>query len=81
MITGDYRRTAERIAASIGLLRDDDEVLDREALAQLDDRRLQERVGKTVVFATIVAAVEDGRSSRTSARSWPTRSPTRLPRC
>jgi Ca2+-transporting ATPase len=59
MITGDYRRTAERIAASIGLPVDDvggvhqSRVLEGEELATLDDRQLQKRVGQTVVFSRI----------------------------
>jgi len=59
MITGDYRRTAERIAASIGLPVDDvggvhqSRVLEGEELATLDDQQLQKRVGQTVVFSRI----------------------------
>jgi len=53
MITGDYRRTAERIAASIGLPVSDERVLEGEELATLDDQQLQERVGNTVVFSRI----------------------------
>jgi len=53
MITGDYRRTAERIAAMIGLSVGAGRVMDGEELAQLDDRQLAERVGRTTVFARI----------------------------
>ena len=53
MITGDYRRTAERIGRNIGLFRDGDETLDGDELARLDDRQLQERVSRVAVFARI----------------------------
>jgi len=53
MITGDYRRTAERIGRNIGLFRDGDETIDGVELAQLDDRQLQERVPHVAVFARI----------------------------
>jgi len=53
MITGDYRRTAERIASAIGLPVSDSQILDGEELAALDNQQLQERVGKTVIFSRI----------------------------
>jgi Ca2+-transporting ATPase len=53
MITGDYRRTAERIAALVGLKARDDQVLDGEELAQLSDEDLAGRVQDVVVFARI----------------------------
>ncbi|MBU1879138.1 MAG: HAD-IC family P-type ATPase, partial [Chloroflexi bacterium] len=53
MITGDYRRTAERIARNIGLAVGDDQILDGAELTALDDIQLQARVGQTVVFARI----------------------------
>jgi len=53
MITGDYRRTAERIAANIGLLVDDGQILEGHELAALSDEQLMDRVGKTAVFARI----------------------------
>jgi Ca2+-transporting ATPase len=53
MITGDYRRTAERIAALVGLKAQDDQILDGEELAQLDDEDLARRVQDVVVFARI----------------------------
>lgn len=53
MITGDYRRTAERIARSIGLPADGARTLDGSELAALDDAELQERVADTVVFSRI----------------------------
>jgi Ca2+-transporting ATPase len=53
VITGDYRRTAERIAAAIGLPVNDGQIIDGEELAKLDDRQLEEQVGKTIVFARI----------------------------
>jgi Ca2+-transporting ATPase len=53
MITGDYRRTAERIAALVGLKARDDQILDGEELAQLNDEDLARRVQDVVVFARI----------------------------
>ncbi len=53
MITGDYRRTAERIARSIGLPTSDEQILEGEVLTGLDDQQLEERVGKTVIFSRI----------------------------
>jgi Ca2+-transporting ATPase len=53
MITGDYRRTAERIAAIIGLPVGEDQVIDGEELAQMDDQQLRERVDRMSVFARI----------------------------
>jgi Ca2+-transporting ATPase len=53
MITGDYRRTAERIAALVGLKARDDQILDGEKLAQLSDGELARRVQDVVVFARI----------------------------
>jgi Ca2+-transporting ATPase len=53
MITGDYRRTAERIASSIGLMRDGDQTLEGGQIAALTDEQLQRAVQKTAVFARI----------------------------
>ena len=53
MITGDYRRTAEKIAANIGLLNAGERSLDGEAIARLTDEQLQEAVKHTSVFARI----------------------------
>jgi len=53
MITGDYRRTAERIAAMVGLSARADQVIDGEELAQLSDDELARRVQKVKVFARI----------------------------
>jgi len=53
MITGDYFKTAERIARTIGLMQADDEVLEGSELATLTDEALQERVRKTSVFSRI----------------------------
>src|SRR5690606_28851385 len=43
MITGDYRRTAERIGCNIGLMQPGDDVLEGVELASLNDRDLRER--------------------------------------
>ncbi|MCJ7737128.1 MAG: cation-translocating P-type ATPase, partial [Anaerolineae bacterium] len=53
MITGDYRRTAERIAAMVGLQARDEQIMDGEELAQLGDEDLARRVQDVVVFARI----------------------------
>lgn len=53
MITGDYRRTAERIGRNIDLVQEGDEILEGDALGRLDDRQLQERVGRIAIFARI----------------------------
>jgi Ca2+-transporting ATPase len=53
MITGDYRRTAERIASNIGLMKDGDQTLEGVEVAGLSDEQLQEQVLKTAVFSRI----------------------------
>lgn len=53
MITGDYRRTAERIASSIGLLQAGDQALEGGQITALSDAQLQEQVKNTAVFARI----------------------------
>jgi len=53
MITGDYRKTAERIAAMIGLVNRPDQVLDGEDLQRLSDEELAARVQDIAVFARI----------------------------
>lgn len=53
MITGDYRRTAERIARSIGLKTNGGQVLEGSEIEALSDEELRERVADVVVFARI----------------------------
>jgi Ca2+-transporting ATPase len=53
MITGDYRRTAERIAAMIGLTTHPDQVIDGEELAGLSDDELSHRVQEVNIFTRI----------------------------
>jgi Ca2+-transporting ATPase len=53
MITGDYRRTAERIAHNVGLQVSESQIVEGSELATLSDESLQQRVGQTVVFARI----------------------------
>jgi len=53
MITGDYRRTAERIASSIGLISAGDQTLEGAQIAELSDEQLREEVKKTAVFSRI----------------------------
>lgn len=53
MITGDYRRTAERIASNIGLVQEEDQSLEGGQIAVLTDTQLQEQVKKSAVFSRI----------------------------
>lgn len=53
MITGDYRRTAERIGSSIGLMHPEDEVVEGSELDALSDEDLKARVRRAAVFARI----------------------------
>jgi Ca2+-transporting ATPase len=53
MITGDYRRTAERIAGMVGLATRPDQVIDGDELAHLSDAELIRRVSEVSVFARI----------------------------
>ncbi len=53
MITGDYRRTAERIGRTIGLVEEGDEILEGEDLNRLSDEQLRDRVSQTAIFARI----------------------------
>jgi len=53
MITGDYRRTAERIARNVGLSVGPGQIMEGSELAALDDAALQARIADTVVFARI----------------------------
>jgi P-type Ca2+ transporter type 2C len=53
MITGDYRKTAEHIARSIGLIKEGEQSMEGPAVAALSDEQLQERVRTTSVFARI----------------------------
>lgn len=53
MITGDYRRTAERIASNISLVEDGDLPLEGSDVAKFTDKQLQEQVKHTSVFSRI----------------------------
>jgi P-type Ca2+ transporter type 2C len=53
MITGDYRRTAERIGRNIGLLKEGDEILEGAEMAALSDQHLAEHAGRISIFARI----------------------------
>ena len=53
MITGDYRVTANRIARSIGLMHDGDEIIEGKQLEAMSDEELSEHVKKTAIFARI----------------------------
>jgi P-type Ca2+ transporter type 2C len=53
MITGDYRRTAERIGSSIHLMHLGDRSQEGAAIAALTDEQLGEQVDKTAVYSRI----------------------------
>ena len=53
MITGDYRRTAERIGRNIGLVKEGELILEGGELAAMSDAQLQERVQQAAIFARI----------------------------
>ena len=53
MITGDYRRTAERIASNIGMLKPGEKSLEGTEIGQLSDTQLQEEVKSTTVYSRI----------------------------
>ncbi len=53
MITGDYRKTAEKIARSIGLMERNEEIVEGDALANLTDEQLREKVAGTAIFSRI----------------------------
>ena len=53
VITGDYRRTAERIASSIGLLQEGDQTLEGAQIDVMTDEQLLNQVKKTAVYSRI----------------------------
>jgi len=53
MITGDYRKTAEHIASSIGVLHEGDQSLEGAEVTVLSDEQLKERVRVVSVFSRI----------------------------
>jgi Ca2+-transporting ATPase len=53
MITGDYLKTAEHIARSIGLLKEGESSMEGPEIAALSDEQLQECVRATAVYARI----------------------------
>ena len=53
MITGDYRRTAERIASNTGLLLAGEQTLEGAQIAHLTDPQLEQQVQHTAVFSRI----------------------------
>jgi Ca2+-transporting ATPase len=53
MLTGDYRKTAERIARNIGLMDAGEGVVEGDLLALLSDEELVERVRNTAIFSRI----------------------------
>jgi Ca2+-transporting ATPase len=53
MITGDYRRTAEKIGRTIGLLKSDGHTLGGEELSAMSDLQLQEQVKNVAAYSRI----------------------------
>ena len=53
MITGDYRKTAEKIARTIGLMKPEDRSLEGGELASMSDQQLQQEVKQVAVFSRI----------------------------
>ncbi len=53
MITGDYRKTAEKIARTIGLMKPEDHSLEGEELAAMSDQQLQQEVKQVAVYSRI----------------------------
>jgi len=53
MITGDYRKTAEKIARTIGLMKPEDRSLEGVELAAMSDQQLQQEVKQVAVFSRI----------------------------
>jgi len=53
VITGDYRRTAERVAALIGLQVNGERIMEGSDVGALDDAALQARAQDVVIFARI----------------------------
>jgi Ca2+-transporting ATPase len=53
MITGDYRKTAEKIARNIGLMESTEVILEGEELAQLTDEQLREKAAGAAIFSRI----------------------------
>ena len=53
MITGDHRKTAERIARNIGLMEEGDGVLEGRELEGLTDGQIREQTARTAVFSRI----------------------------
>jgi Ca2+-transporting ATPase len=53
MITGDYRKTAEKIARTIGLMENNEEIMEGDALANLTDEQLREKAAGTAIFSRI----------------------------
>jgi Ca2+-transporting ATPase len=53
MITGDQRRTAQAIARDLGMMGHDERILDGRDLARMDDRALEEEVGRVAAFCRV----------------------------
>lgn len=53
MITGDYRKTAEKIARTIGLMQSGEHSLEGEELAAMSDQQLQAEVKQVAVYSRI----------------------------
>jgi Ca2+-transporting ATPase len=53
MLTGDQKLTAESVARELGLMRPDDSALDGVDVERLDDRSLEDTVGRVAAFSRV----------------------------
>ncbi len=53
MITGDHPQTAKAIAKEVGIWKEGQDFITGSALANMDDKQLEKRVGNTTVFARV----------------------------
>ncbi|MCL5407097.1 MAG: HAD-IC family P-type ATPase [Patescibacteria group bacterium] len=54
IVTGDYRKTAERVAASLGFKIEADNVIEGQALEEMSDEELKLCVEKTILFTRVL---------------------------
>jgi len=53
IITGDYRKTAEKIAATLGLQITSDEIMEGSELEEISEEELAKKIGKIKLFARV----------------------------
>ncbi len=54
IVTGDYRKTAERVAANLGFKLEPKNILDGQELEIISDKELKERIDDIVIFSRVV---------------------------